>query len=128
MPIKIDDRRFARLCVLIYWKAPSWCSAILLSAAGFTRMAAAVFKIHQFIGVVSYEQGELFCQGHRLGKVADNILDIRFFLLGAHGRLLARERIKSIFTICCIIFDCFLYSFSIKKEIRQLLQHHLQRT
>ncbi|MDH3391962.1 MAG: hypothetical protein OEL85_09225 [Desulfobulbaceae bacterium] len=59
--------------------------ALLLSASWLARMAAAVLKIQQFKGVVFYEQGKLFGQRHGLGKIADNIFDVWFFLLGAHG-------------------------------------------
>lgn len=51
-------------------------------------MAAAVLKIKQFIGIILYEQGEFFAQRHGLGKIADNIFHLRFFLPGAHVRLL----------------------------------------
>ena len=62
-------------------------------------MAAAVFQVQQFIGVVFYEQGEFFCQRHWLGKVADNILNIRFFLFSAHGSLLSGERMQGLYYI-----------------------------
>jgi hypothetical protein len=57
-------------------------------------MAAAVFEVQQFISVVLYEQGNLFCQRHRLGKITDSVFDGWFFLFGAHGRLLSKDKVR----------------------------------
>jgi hypothetical protein len=57
-------------------------------------MAAAVFKVQQLVGVVLYEQGKLFCQRHRLGKITDSVFDGWFFLFGAHGRLLSKDKVR----------------------------------
>jgi hypothetical protein len=65
-------------------RASNWCRILLLSAAGLTRVAAAVFQIQQFKGVVLYKHCELFCQRHRLGNITDSVFDIWFFLFGAH--------------------------------------------
>jgi hypothetical protein len=47
-------------------------------------VAAAVFQIQQFKGVVLYKHCELFCQRHRLGNITDSVFDIWFFLFGTH--------------------------------------------
>jgi hypothetical protein len=47
-------------------------------------MPTAILKVYQLVGVVFYQQGEFFCQRHRLGKIADNILYLWFLFLGAH--------------------------------------------
>jgi hypothetical protein len=57
-------------------------------------MAAAVFKVQQFIGIVFYQQGEFFCQRHWLGEIADNIPDIWFFLFRAHVILISGDRME----------------------------------
>jgi hypothetical protein len=98
-----------------------------LSASGFTRMSAAVFKIEQLIRVILNEQGNLLGQRHWFRKITDKVLNVWFVFFCAHGRLLSGDRekgiektenttfsqrflliplgLKSIFKICCIVFN-----------------------
>jgi hypothetical protein len=62
-----------------------------LSASRFPRVAAAAFKMHQFIGAVLYKQGELFGERHRFCQIGHRILYSRFFLFGAHRSPSRRE-------------------------------------
>jgi len=71
-------------------------------------MTATVLEIQQLVDVVFYEQGYFFGQGHWHRKVGNNILDVWFFLISAHrtpSRKQVKAEIKSIFKICCIVFN-----------------------
>jgi hypothetical protein len=84
-----------------------------LSAAWFTRMSAAVLKVEQLIGVIPDEQRYLFSQRHWARKIGNNILHVWFFLFDTHRTPFRRQgnmqtikiRLKSIFKICCIVFN-----------------------